>query len=88
MSQSQTIDRQIARPAERGAAVFAVDRWRQAWDRSLRFRLLILGLMPLLAAFPFVLGVVVLVGGEMTDRLNILGELGGALGSEEVATQI
>jgi len=43
-------------------------RWRQAWAGSLRFRLLALGLMPLLVAFPLVIAVVVL-GGQRAQAL-------------------
>lgn len=53
-------------------------RWRAAWHGSLRFRLLALGLMPLLAAFPFVIAVIVLVGGERAHELlssNLRGHL-------------
>jgi len=44
-------------------------RARQAWRGSLRFRLLVLGLVPLLVAFPFVVGVLVMVGGAQADDL-------------------
>jgi PAS domain S-box-containing protein len=56
-------------------------RWRQAWDRSLRFRLLALGLMPLLLAFPFVIAVLVVAGGERANSLllsNLHGHLAGS----------
>lgn len=56
-------------------------RWQAAWRGSLRFRLLALGLMPLLAAFPFVIAVLVLVGGERAHSLltsNLRGHLAGS----------
>ena len=56
-------------------------RWRRAWSGSLRFRLLALGLMPLLVAFPAVIAALVLVGGERADALlqaNLRSSLAGA----------
>ncbi|PHM21587.1 MAG: hypothetical protein CK604_04185 [Curvibacter sp. PD_MW3] len=63
-------------PAEH--AVPLLTRWRRAWDGSLRFRLLALGLMPLLVAFPIVIAVLMVVGGERTNSLlqsNLRGNL-------------
>ncbi|WP_157826854.1 ATP-binding protein [Macromonas nakdongensis] len=57
-------------------------RWRHSWTHSLRFRLLALGLMPLLVAFPVVIAVLVLVGGERTDALltgTLRSHLAGSL---------
>jgi PAS domain S-box-containing protein len=57
-----------------------VSRWRKAWHESLRFRLLALGLTPLLVAFPFVIAVLVVVGGERADSLltsNLRSNLAG-----------
>jgi hypothetical protein len=57
-----------------------VQRLRQNWNRSLRFRLLALGLMPLLIAFPVVIAVLVVVGGEKADNLlfsNLRSSLAG-----------
>lgn len=56
-------------------------RWRAAWRGSLRFRLLALGLVPLLVAFPFVIAILVLVGGERGHDLltsNLRGHLAGS----------
>lgn len=56
-------------------------RWRQAWNGSLRARLMALGLAPLLVAFPAVIGVLVLVGGERANALmeaNLRSSLAGA----------
>lgn len=56
-------------------------RWRSAWDHSLRFRLLTLGLLPLVMAFPIIIGVLVLVGGGGLDTMlqsNLRGNLAGA----------
>lgn len=56
-------------------------RWRNAWDGSLRFRLLALGLMPLLMAFPIVIAVLVMVGGERANSLllsNLRSNLAGS----------
>ena len=56
-------------------------RWRLAWEGSLRFRLLALGLMPLLLAYPALIAVLVVVGGEGADRLmesNLRSNLAGS----------
>ncbi len=56
-------------------------RWRAAWRGSLRFRLLALGLMPLLVAFPVVIAILMLVGGERGQDLltsNLRGRLAGS----------
>ena len=56
-------------------------RWRQSWRQSLRFRLLMLGLMPVLVAFPVMIALVVVVGGERANRLvasNLHGHLAGS----------
>ena len=63
-------------PTERGWA-----RWRHHWERSLRHRLLALGLMPLLVAFPAVIAVLWLVGGHQASALlegNVRSQLTGA----------
>lgn len=55
--------------------------WRQKWKASLRFRLLALGLMPLLVAFPFVMAVVVVVGGDRANAMltsNLRSNLAGS----------
>lgn len=46
-------------------------RIRRLWRQSLRFRLLTLGLMPLLIAFPIIVGVLVVVGGQRADALLV-----------------
>ena len=54
-------------------------RWRRAWNGSLRFRLIALGLMPLLLAFPLVMGALTVLGGQRgTDMLqaNLRSQLG------------
>ncbi|MDD2608118.1 MAG: ATP-binding protein [Giesbergeria sp.] len=66
--------------APAGALLPLVQRWRQAWNASLRFRLLALGLMPLLVVFPTVIGVLVLLGGERANHL-LLSNLRGNLAS-------
>jgi len=56
-------------------------RWIQAWNGSLRLRLLVAGLLPLLLAFPFVIGVLAWVGGDRASHLldsNLRGQLSGA----------
>lgn len=56
-------------------------RWREAWAGSLHFRLVALGLMPLLIAFPLVIAVLLVVGGERVESLmlsNLRSNLGGA----------
>lgn len=46
-----------------------ISRWRAIWSSSLRVRLAVLSLAPLLLAFPLVLLVLVVMGGESFDRL-------------------
>lgn len=56
-------------------------RWRHSWQTSLRFRLLALGLMPVLLAFPIVMAVLVVVGGERANALlmsNLRSNLAGS----------
>lgn len=56
-------------------------RWRDAWRHSLRFRLLVLGVMPLLVAFPVMIAVVLGVGGARAESLlmsALSGNLSGA----------
>ena len=56
-------------------------RWREAWEASLHFRLVALGLMPLLIAFPLVIAVLLVIGGERAEELmlsNLRSNLGGA----------
>lgn len=72
----------IVRPS--GAHLHApgpLGRLRRAWTQSLRFRLLWLGLMPLLLAFPIVLVAVGLVGGTQLNHLidsQLTSNLSGA----------
>ena len=44
-------------------------QWRRRWTGSLRFRLLALGLMPLLVAFPLVIAALVVLGGQRAQAL-------------------
>lgn len=56
-------------------------RWIRAWNASLRLRLLVAGLLPLVLAFPFVIGVLAWVGGDRASHLldsNLRGQLSGA----------
>ncbi len=69
-------------PAPAGTLLPLVQQWRQAWNASLRFRLLALGLMPLLVVFPTVIGVLVLLGGERANHL-LLSNLRGNLASSQ-----
>jgi PAS domain S-box-containing protein len=66
--------------APAGSLLRLVQRWQQAWNASLRFRLLALGLMPLLVVFPTVIGVLVVLGGERANHL-LLSNLRGNLAS-------
>lgn len=43
--------------------------WLQYWNRSLHFRLVALGLMPLLVAFPLVIAALVVLGGQRAEQL-------------------
>ncbi len=56
-------------PPDRPRATSLLGRWRQAWERSLGFRLLTLGLMPLLLAFPIVIAILIVVGGARTQSM-------------------
>ncbi len=59
----------------------ALGRFKRSWNQSLRFRLLWLGLMPLLLAFPVALVTVGLVGGRQLDHLiesQLTSNLSGA----------
>lgn len=63
------------------AKLSALGLFRRSWDQSLRFRLLWLGLMPLLLAFPVVLLTVGLVGGRQLSHLiesQLASNLSGA----------
>ncbi|MBS3997884.1 MAG: hypothetical protein KGZ67_11265, partial [Hydrogenophaga sp.] len=42
---------------------------RQKWEGSLRFRLMALGLMPFLMAFPLVIAALVVLGGQRAHQL-------------------
>lgn len=67
------------RPAGRGTARLA--RIKTAWEHSLRFRLIALGLTPLLVAFPALIAVLVVVGGERAQSLmqaNLRSSLAGS----------
>lgn len=69
------------RPPASDTALAPGHDWRRKWKVSLRFRLLALGLMPLLVAFPFVIAVVVLVGGERANAMltaNLRSNLAGS----------
>lgn len=63
---------------EAGDRLPAFRRLKYAWEHSLRFRLLWLGLMPLLLALPLVLTALGLVGGAQLNRL-IEGQLNSNL---------
>ena len=79
MSNSESATLKTDAPSSRWAAW--LQRMRHAWDSSLRFRLWILGLAPLLMVFPFVIGVLILVGGQSAERLlnsTLRGNLAGA----------
>lgn len=73
-------------PAETGSpsvtsAERRLARWRLAWNGSLRFRLLALGLAPLLVVFPIVIAVLLLAGGERGNNLllsNLRSHLAGS----------
>lgn len=55
--------------------------WRGAWSSSLRFRLLALGMMPLLLAFPLVMMALSILGGGRAEELllaNLRSQLGAS----------
>lgn len=66
--------------------VFA--RLRLAWNGSLRFRLLSIGLAPLLIAFPVVIAVLVLVGGERANTLLLASARGNLSGAHNYLDQL
>ncbi|MBK1680283.1 ATP-binding protein [Rhodocyclus tenuis] len=63
-------------------------RLRQAWNSSLRFRLLSVGLAPLLIAFPVVIAVLVLVGGERANALLLSGAHGNLASAHNYLDQL
>ena len=75
-----------AEPPARRAVWLA--RWRLAWEESLRFRLLALGLMPLLLAFPALIAVLVVVGGERADSLMVANLRSNLAGSRNYLEQL
>lgn len=73
-------------PAENEAQLTAKSgnpiRWKQLWHSSLRFRLLAIGLMPLLLAFPMVMGVLLYLGGDRAEAIllsNLRAQLGAGV---------
>lgn len=55
--------------------------WRAAWDSSLKFRLMALGMMPLLLAFPLVMAALSILGGNRADEMllaNLRSQLGAS----------
>lgn len=55
--------------------------WRGTWNSSLRFRLLALGLMPLLLAFPLVMAALSVLGGDRAEEMllaNLRSQLGAS----------
>ena len=57
-------------------------RWQRLWNQSLRFRLLALGVAPLLVAFPVILLALATLGGEGTQALllsNARSQLAGSV---------
>lgn len=55
--------------------------WRGSWNSSLRFRLLALGLMPLLLAFPLVMAALSVLGGDRAEEMllaNLRSQLGAS----------
>lgn len=69
-------------------AVTTMARWHQAWTGSLRFRLWVLGLVPLLVVFPIVIGVLVWVGGAQANHLLLLTLRGNLAGSHNYLNQV
>lgn len=54
---------------ERKSPWLRLPKLRQAWRDSLHYRLVALGLMPMLIAFPLVIAILVLIGGQRADTL-------------------
>ncbi|WP_197506364.1 PAS domain S-box protein [Acidovorax sp. RAC01] len=55
--------------------------WRAAWESSLKFRLLALGMMPLLLAFPLVMAALSILGGNRAEEMllaNLRSQLGAS----------
>ena len=54
--------------------------WLNWWTQSLRTRLVVLSLVPLVIAFPLIMGVMTIIGGSSFDRAlasNALGKVEG-----------
>ncbi len=75
-----------ARPPGRGRGRLL--RLKTAWEHSLRFRLIALGLTPLLVAFPALIAVLVLVGGERAQSLMLSNLRGNLAGSRNYLEQL
>ncbi len=61
------------------ATIFSL--FGRQWNGSLKFRLVLLGLVPLVVVFPLVIGVVLVAGGQRADALiaaQVRGNLAGA----------
>ena len=61
--------------------------WRGRWDRSLRLRLLSLGLMPLLLLFPLAIAILLVFGGDRLASIvdaNVRSHLAGSANYLEV----
>lgn len=55
--------------------------WRAAWKSSLKFRLMALGMMPLLLAFPLVMAALSILGGNRAEEMllaNLRSQLGAS----------
>lgn len=67
------LDGNSANPPKDEVLVVEEQRWQfnllSAWNNSLRFRLLALGLMPLLMAFPLVMAALSFLGGDRAEEM-------------------
>lgn len=63
-------------------------KWVRLWGRSLRLRMLALGLMPLLLAFPIIVGVLVSLGGQRADSILMSKLQGNLVGASTYLDQI
>lgn len=79
-------DAPAARPRGRSKASLA--RIKTEWEHSLRFRLIALGLSPLLVAFPALIAVLVVVGGERAESLMLSNLRSNLAGSRNYLDQL
>ena len=61
---------------------------KKIWRASLRLRLITLGLAPLLVAFPIILGILTIAGGQIFDKLLITNARGNLASAHTYMEQV